>query len=147
MPFTSGLPPAESWPKPAFRKLRFCPTGGEPDAGYPATQMGSVTRRLDQASPPVEQEQSSAPQFNVLLVSPIPAFLVEGSGANIHGSHGQQATETIKVLESLNIQVELDYLRPPTWESLSQVLRDEDSPVQRPAGFTHAGFLFSGLRR
>ncbi len=44
----------------------------EPDAGYPATQMASVARRLDQASPPVPQEQSSAPQFNVLLVSPMP---------------------------------------------------------------------------
>ena len=96
----------------------------EPDAGYPATQMVSVARRLDQASPPAEQEQSSAPQLNVLLVSPMPALIAEDSGANIQGSHGQQATETIKVLESLNIQVELDYLRPPTWESLSQVLEE-----------------------
>ena len=101
----------------------------EPDAGYPATQMASVARRLDQASPPVQEEQSSAPQFNVLLVSPMPAYVAEGSGAqgsgaNIQGSHGQQATETIKVLESLNIQVELDYLRPPTWESLSQILEE-----------------------
>ena len=96
----------------------------EPDAGYPATQMASVSRRLDQASPSVQEEQSSAPQFNVLLVSPMPAPITEGSGANIQESHGQQATETIKVLESLNIQVELDYLRPPTWDSLSQVLEE-----------------------
>ena len=71
----------------------------EPDAGYPATQMASVARRLDQASPPVPQEQASAPQFNFLLVSPMPAFIVEGSraedsGANIQESRGQQATET-----------------------------------------------------
>ena len=104
----------------------------EPDAGYPATQMASVARRLDQASPPVPQEQASAPQFNVLLVSPMPVSPtsvvegsgVEGSGAPIQESHGQQATETIKVLESLNIQVELDYLRPPTWESLRRVLEE-----------------------
>ena len=93
-----------------------------PDAGYPATQMASVARRLDQASPSEQQEQSSASQFNVLLVSPMPDHLAEDSGANTQGSGGQQAAETIKVLESLNIQVELDYLRPPTWESLSRVL-------------------------
>ena len=96
----------------------------EPDAGYPATQMASVVRRLDPASPLVPEEQSSAPQFNVLLVSPMPASILGGSGADIQLSQGQQATETIKVLESLNIQVELDYLRPPTWESLSRVLKE-----------------------
>ena len=96
----------------------------EPDAGYPATQMASVARRLDPVAPPVAQEQAAAPQFNVLLVAPMPSSAVEDSGANIPESHGQQATETIKVLESLNIQVELDYLRPPTWESLRQVLEE-----------------------
>ena len=101
----------------------------EPDAGYPATQMASVVRRLDPAPPPVPEDQPSAPQFNVLLVSPMPANIAEGSGAEDPGadiqlSQGRQATETIKVLESLNIQVELDYLRPPTWESLSRVLKE-----------------------
>ena len=106
----------------------------EPEAGYPVTQMASVARRVDQASPPVLQDQPSATQFNVLLVSPMPASVaadsgLENSGAadsrgNIQGSPGQQATETIKVLESLNIQVELDYLRPPTWESLNRVLEE-----------------------
>ena len=96
----------------------------EPDAGYPATLMASVARRLDQPSPPAPQEQSSDPQFNVLLVSPMPASIARDSGGNGQGSRGQQATETIKVLESLNIQVELDYLRPPTWESLSRVMEE-----------------------
>ena len=104
----------------------------EPDAGYPATQMASVVRRLNQASPPPDQDPASAPQFNVLLVSPMPSLGQEQSGQeeagpkdsneNLQGVSGQQATEAIKVLESLNIQVEMDYLRPPTWESLSQLL-------------------------
>ena len=111
----------------------------EPGAGYLVTQMASVTRRVDQAPPPVPQDQASATQFNILLVSPMPASGpeasspensgpadpgAEASGGNTQGSPGQQATETIKVLESLNIQVELDYLRPPTWESLSRILEE-----------------------
>ena len=52
----------------------------------------------------------------------MPDIVTTSSTDDEKSQYGQQSTEALKVLESLNIQVELDYLRPPTWESLQEIL-------------------------
>jgi tetratricopeptide (TPR) repeat protein len=94
----------------------------EPQVGYVAPQLAAVVRRYSASPMPSFTSRLSADQFNVLLVSPLPNL---DSGT----SSGSLAIETVKVLESLNIQVELDYLRPPTFTALAERL------AQRPGHY------------
>lgn len=85
-----------------------------PEAGYLASRFASVVR---QSSPgPLPQFMAELPtdQLNVLLVSPQPA-------SESDSLSGSMANEAAKVLESLNVPVELDYLRPPSLAALTDL--------------------------
>jgi tetratricopeptide (TPR) repeat protein len=94
----------------------------EPQTGYVAPQLAAVVRQASGSPMPPFTSPLPTNQFNVLLVSPLPD---PDSGT----SSGSLAIETVKVLESLNVQVELDYLRPPTFTALAERL------AQRPGQY------------
>jgi tetratricopeptide (TPR) repeat protein len=89
----------------------------EPQAGYLAPRLAAVARQPNASPMSSFNPRLPTDQFNVLLVSPLPNL-------NFGASSGSLATETVKVLESLNIQVELDYLRPPTLGALAERLTE-----------------------
>ena len=86
----------------------------EQSQGYLAAQFHAVVRRLSPDPLPDVQGAPGDQQFNVLLVSPMP----KEAGV----SAGNLAAETLNVLESVDVQVELDVLRPPTFTALSAFL-------------------------
>ena len=90
----------------------------EPNSGYLASGLASIVRRIDTSELPAFAESLTNEQLNVLLVSPLP----EGSEASVSAGLADAA---VKVLESLDAQVELDYLRPPTFEALTRLLNDK----------------------
>ena len=85
----------------------------EPDAGFLSSQLSSVVRQADtgQVSPfdgPLSEEQ-----LNVLLVSPLP---------EAQPGIGSLAIVALDALDSVEAQVELDYLLPPTLAALAEHL-------------------------
>ena len=87
----------------------------EPEAGYLAARLAGVIRCSSVDPRASFAAQLATEQFNVLLVAPMP-FLGEGSPS------GTLAPEVLEVLDSLNVIVELDYLRPPTFTALADRL-------------------------
>ena len=88
----------------------------ETEAGYPATDMASVVRKFDAGELPAFDAELPTDQLNVLLVSPRPAGIVQDGGG--------LAADSAQVLESLDVQVELDWATPPTWEGLTEFLAE-----------------------
>ena len=113
----------------------------EPDGGYLCHRVASVARRNGDGALPHTNFSLTIQQLNVLLVSPFPhvteysassdeilagapSEYVEIAGSehqNKRGS-GSLAIETLEVLDSINVAVELDYLRPPTFTALADHL-------------------------
>ena len=89
----------------------------EPGLGYAAVQFRSVVRRASPDNLPEPQITSGDTQFNVLLVSPMPQ--------EADFSTGSLAFESLRVLESVDVQVELDVLRPPTFTALAALLGEQ----------------------
>ena len=85
----------------------------EPNMGYLASQLPSVLRQVSMESLPKFDGPLPAEQLNVLLVSPV---------ASGESGISTLAAEALDVLESLEVQVELDYLRPPTFAALTEHL-------------------------
>ena len=106
----------------------------QPNVGYLATNLASIVHRVDAGPLPAYEGTLDTEQLNVLLVCPSP----EPVGMETTSATVSLATETVKVLESLDVQVELDYLRPPTFEALTQELE------RRPA-YYHV-VQFDGIR-
>ena len=105
----------------------------EPDTGYLAPELGSVVRRTTAGEITAYTGQLATDQFNVLLVSPLPRpDVVDSSQAHsgdTTGSYGSLANAALSVLESLDVEVELDCLRPPTFAALAEHL------AQRPGHY------------
>ena len=99
----------------------------EPEIGYLASQLQWVVRRSTSEPLPaysgVPGAQQEEPQFNVLLVSPLPSQDIPDDQPN-SSFVGSMAGETLKVLESVDVEVDLDVLRPPSFEALAQRLHD-----------------------
>ena len=93
------------------------------ESGYLATDLKSVSRRNDPGEQPTFGGELATDQLNLLMVSPKPA-------ATEDQIYGTLASETVNVLESLDVQVELEYLHPPTLANLTEHLG------QRP-GYYH----------
>ena len=87
----------------------------EPEGGYLVPRLASIVRRGTSEDLPIFEAQQPVDQFNVLVVSPMPSMSV---GQPV----GSLARETVDILESLEIQAELDYLRPPTFAALTEQL-------------------------
>ena len=86
----------------------------EQSQGYLASRFDSVARRLSADPLPEFPGATGDQQFNVLLVSPPPPMSQENGYAT-----GSLAAETVRVLESVDVQVALDVLRPPTFAAFS----------------------------
>ncbi len=91
----------------------------EPGSGYLASSLASIVRRVDAVALPPYAGTPATDQLNVLLVSPLPEMPPE-TGATPAGAG--LAVATVKVLESLDVQVELVCLRPPTFAALTREL-------------------------
>ena len=78
----------------------------DPEIGYLATRAGSVTRQLTtlEQQPELEKSGQSDSQFNVLMLCP-------DGGSGI-------ANEALDAMESLDVEVSLDTLRPTSIEAL-----------------------------
>ena len=88
----------------------------EPQNGYIAAQCALVVRRATADPLPQFMGQPSNEQLNVLLVAPMPE-----SPEQVDGIDGL-ARETLKALDSLDVQAELNCLRPPTFAALGEHL-------------------------
>ncbi len=89
----------------------------DPDLGFLAPRLAGVVRQPGPGPLPRFAGQPSGQQLNVLLVAPMPSP-ADGHPADT----ASLAQETLETLESLPIQAELDYLRPPTLEALASRL-------------------------
>ncbi|MYC31403.1 MAG: tetratricopeptide repeat protein [Chloroflexi bacterium] len=93
-----------------------------PDAGYVAASAGSVVREADPGALPTFVADLAEDQLNVLVVSPC-YQQAESNGAE-GNQGGKLAAGLVAVLESLDVQVELDFLRPPTRTDFAASLAD-----------------------
>ena len=104
----------------------------EPQTGYLAAQFGSVVRLAGTDRLPQFGGQTSTEQLNVLLVAPISVAQDEqttssgevalpGSPEAPDGFDGL-AAESLRALESLDVQAEVQSLRPPTFAALADHL-------------------------
>ena len=120
-------------PRPEFLALPW-ELLNEPQIGYLAAQFGSVVRRSGLTPLPAFNGQMSNEQLNVLLVAPIPVVqdepatsaVEEDSPASPVATDGFDglAAETLKALESLDVQAEVHCLRPPTFAALAEHLAE-----------------------
>ncbi|MCH7606273.1 MAG: ATP-binding protein, partial [Chloroflexi bacterium] len=98
----------------------------EPDSGYLAPRFASLVRRTSVDELSRFDLQLSTGQFNVLLVSPLPAQLIDATNdpsiSCVSGAAGSLANEALSALESLDVEVELDCVRPPTYQALAECL-------------------------
>ena len=85
----------------------------EPEAGFLGRQLSSVVRQADTGPVPLFDGPLPGEQLNVLLVSPLPLA---------QPGVGSLAFEALNALDSVEAQVELDYLLPPTFDSLAEHL-------------------------
>ena len=85
----------------------------EPDKGYLASLFSSVVRQVSLGPLPKFDGPLPAEQLNVLLVSPV----APGEAAK-----SSMAVEALDALDSIEAQVELDYLLPPTFAALEEQL-------------------------
>ena len=90
----------------------------EPEAGYLAGQLSSVVRQV--SAEPVSKFEGPLPseQLNVLLVSPV---------ASEEPGISSLAVEALDALDSVETQVELDYLFPATFAALEEHLSNRSN--------------------
>ena len=91
-----------------------------PETGYLSSSLMSVVRQTS-VSPAAPFEPSlTSEQLNILVVSPF--------HGDLNGNYaGGLAPSLVPVLESLDVQVELDFLRRPSFDALTRTLQDRPS--------------------
>ena len=102
----------------------------EPALGYLAGRLSAIERRLNAESLPEYASRLPVDQLNVLLVSPWPEPSSAQTAAGSGPAHGtgtgdapqHLAVETLSVLDSLEVPVALDVLRPATIGALTSLL-------------------------
>ena len=90
----------------------------EPEMGYLASRFSSLVRQVNPGPLPKFDGPLPAEQLNVLLVSPV---------ASDHAGSCSLAVEALDVLDSLDAQVELDYLLPPTFSAFKEHLSNRSN--------------------
>jgi tetratricopeptide (TPR) repeat protein len=86
-----------------------------PETGYLSASLGSIIRQNADALPEVFEHSLSSQQLNVLVATPC----VQGDGVNYSGG---LAPSLVPVMESLDVQVELDFVRPSSLGSLARTV-------------------------
>ncbi len=98
----------------------------DPEAGYVTSRMASVVRRASQGPIAAFEAELSNSQFNVLLVAP--TLAAGGAPQSNEATNdapenpGNMSREALKALESLDVEVELSYLRPASLDALMEHL-------------------------
>jgi tetratricopeptide (TPR) repeat protein len=93
------------------------------ELGYLAAEMAEIVRQSTPGPMPSFPHQLPTDQLNVLMISPRP----DPDALDSDSFCGSLATETAQVLDGLDVQVELDYITPPTLARLRDYL------AERPA--------------
>jgi tetratricopeptide (TPR) repeat protein len=104
---------------PRFLSLPWESLNG-PDHGYLDSRLSGIVRRFPGGVGAEFSHSLPREQLNVLMVSPSPGVAAADSKPN--GTSGSLAIETLRALDSLNVQVELDFLRPATVAALTERL-------------------------
>ncbi len=84
-------------------------------AGYVTSELSGLVRQTEASPLPSYVGDLVSDQLNVLLVAPRPA----GNGPRLFGG---LAAATVAALESLDVQVSLDFVRPASFAALEQAL-------------------------
>ena len=87
----------------------------EPEFGYLASRLSSVIRIAGTDELAAFSQPLPTDQLNLLMVSP---------HADGESARASLAIETLKALDALNIQVQVDFLRPASLSALSQRLTE-----------------------
>ena len=90
-----------------------------PQTGYLSSALHSVVRQCIDSPPEILEHSLGGQHLNILLLNPLP-----GEDGTIYS--GGLAPSLLPVMESLEVQVQLDFLRPPTLDGLARTL--EPSP-------------------
>ena len=91
-----------------------------PESGYLVSGFSSLVRHIESSDLPPFAAELSADQLNILAVAPYVAGHMETYSCSL-------SKALLPVLEGLNVQVELDFLRPSSFEGLSRRLEDNSS--------------------
>ena len=91
-----------------------------PETGYLSSSMGSVVRQSVELTPGIIEPSLSSQQLNVLVMAPF-------AGGTVADYAGGLAPALVPALESLDVQVELDFLRPPSVEALVRAVEANPS--------------------
>ena len=86
-----------------------------PETGYLSSSINSVVRQTADSLSDIVQHSLSSEQLNVLVMAPY----VEAPGANYAGGI---APSLVPVLESLDVQVEMEFVRPPSLDALARAV-------------------------
>ena len=88
-----------------------------PDLGYLVSSLASVSRRFTEPATAPAAPPLATDQLNVLLATPFCERDAEFYAGGL-------ASSLLPVLDSLDVQVELDFLRPPSLDALTRTLAD-----------------------
>ncbi len=91
-----------------------------PETGYLSSALRSVVRRNVEMAPETGETSLSSQQLNILAVTPL-------TGSDDGNLSGGLAQSLVPVMESLDVQVELDFLRPPAFNGLTLALNSAPS--------------------
>ena len=91
-----------------------------PETGYLSASLGSVVRQNVDLPPDNVEPSLNSQQLNILVMAPY----VERNGAEYAGG---LAPALLPALESLDVQVELDFVRPASLDALAQAVESNPS--------------------
>ena len=91
-----------------------------PETGYLVSSLVGLVRSASVSPLSLYETGLPSGQLNVLLAAPYVGQESGTCGGGISGS-------LVSVLDSLDVEVELDFLRPPTFETLAQTLAERPS--------------------
>ena len=91
-----------------------------PETGYLVSGFSSLARQDNSSELPAFEADLTSEQLNVLVVAPYISGQIECYSCGLSDA-------LLPVLEGLNVQVELDFLRPPSFEALTRKLEENPS--------------------
>ena len=91
-----------------------------PESGYLVSGFSSLARQTESSDQTPFDAQLTTEQLNILAAAPYVADQNESYSCSL-------SRTLLPVLEGLNVEVELDFLRPPTFEALANKLEQNPS--------------------
>lgn len=91
-----------------------------PESGYLVSGISSLIRHTESSDQPPFDAELTTEQLNILAAAPYVADQNESYSCSL-------SKALLPVLEGLNVEVELDFLRPPTFDALTNRLEQNPS--------------------